>query len=521
MRRTSQQDVTIKWVVDALNSHSRKTLISSARAGCGKTTTLVEIAREVSSLLFTGEEGFFGAYNKDIAEEIKLKLDGIDVFYSSTLHSAGMRMWLASLGRCKRPKVNRFKVMNIVDEYIQAINPAEASRIETVIRQKPTIVAAVSMAKQWAIGYMCEINDMDMWRDMFSVHTLDSDLNESDSINEVIYVAIEILKKSTTQDRTVIDFDDMIYAPLIHNIKIQHYRLVMIDEGHDLNRARRSLAVKMCDPNKGVLIVVGDRKQAIYGWSGADARSLDTLKAECNADELPLTTTFRCPKKVVEVARQWVSDITALESNSEGIVEEISLSKFKTMELTNTDAILCRNTSPLVSLAYSLIHRGIGCRIEGRDIGQNLVQLALKWKVKTLPELLEQLEVYRTEQTARWTKKNKKYMIHIIEDRIDTLIALSNKLQDEHNTLVENLVSYLKNLFGDYETSDKNTKQPDVLTLSTIHKSKGREWNRVFLYKSKTLQPSKYAEQAWEKEQEENLMYVAVTRSKSELYFVD
>jgi superfamily I DNA/RNA helicase len=56
-----------------------------------------------------------------------------------------------------------------------------------------------------------------------------------------------------------------------------------------------------------------------------------------------------------------------------------------------------------------------------------------------------------------------------------------------------------------------------ILVLSTIHKSKGREWNTVFWLDRAGTCPSKYARQAWQQEQEINLQYVAATRAKRSL----
>jgi len=58
------------------------------------------------------------------------------------------------------------------------------------------------------------------------------------------------------------------------------------------------------------------------------------------------------------------------------------------------------------------------------------------------------------------------------------------------------------------------------LTLCTIHKSKGMEWNRVFILDCH-LMPSRYARKGWQKVQETNLIYVAHTRAKTELYFIN
>jgi superfamily I DNA/RNA helicase len=59
---------------------------------------------------------------------------------------------------------------------------------------------------------------------------------------------------------------------------------------------------------------------------------------------------------------------------------------------------------------------------------------------------------------------------------------------------------------------DKGFNKPTVV-LSSVHKAKGLEWNRVFLI-SKTFRVTKG------EDEEANIYYVAVTRAKQELVFV-
>jgi DNA helicase-2/ATP-dependent DNA helicase PcrA len=76
-------------------------------------------------------------------------------------------------------------------------------------------------------------------------------------------------------------------------------------------------------------------------------------------------------------------------------------------------------------------------------------------------------------------------------------------------------VEKIRSLFSDTEGEQK------VLTLSTIHKAKGKEWDRVFALGMDTYSPSKWARKEWELEQEDNLCYVQVTRSKQHLTLVN
>ena len=83
-------------------------------------------------------------------------------------------------------------------------------------------------------------------------------------------------------------------------------------------------------------------------------------------------------------------------------------------------------------------------------------------------------------------------------------------LMDEVSNVAE-LKNLISNIFSD-----------DVkgIVLSTIHKSKGLE-NEVVFFLCPSLIPSKYATTDWMITQELNLKYVAITRAKSKLIYVN
>jgi hypothetical protein len=264
--------------------------------------------------------------------------------------------------------------------------------------------------------------------------------------------------------------------------------------------------------------------QAIYGFTGADNDSLDLIQKAFTASELPLTMTYRCPKKVVALAQTWVEDIEAHESNGEGVVRTINylpktnendetIPSFQDETLTNSDVILCRNNKPLVELAYNLLRRGIACKVEGREIGTGLANLARRWKVKQLDALKNRLETWQKREIQKAMAKNHEEVAAGIEDKYETMMVMIEKLQGEGKSTVEELVTFIFGLFGD--TKEGETQK--ILTLSSVHKSKGREWNRVFILGRNKYMPSKWAIKDWQMQQERNLMYVAVTRSMNEL----
>jgi superfamily I DNA/RNA helicase len=81
---------------------------------------------------------------------------------------------------------------------------------------------------------------------------------------------------------------------------------------------------------------------------------------------------------------------------------------------------------------------------------------------------------------------------------------------------IASIQTAINSLFGDTPAGER----PRVVTLSTIHKSKGREWPRVLWWGANAYQPSPFARQVWQQGQERNLMYVAATRAQETLVHV-
>lgn len=487
---STQQQVIYDWVANGSGN-----AVLEAVAGAGKTTTLIEAVR-----LMRGTVAF-AAYNKKIAVEIQDRVSRAETtaqVKAGTFHSFGFQAW-----RKVAPKVrvDDRKTAGIFDE------------LKVPEKAQGFVKQAVSLAKQYAIGFLSSVEDAATWMHVVNHFSLDEMLEEDEagiSIDEAIDWSRKVLKRSIALDTEVIDFDDMIYAPLVHNARMWQNDWVLIDEAQDTNPARRALAKKMLRPG-GRLIAVGDPHQAIYGFTGADADSLLIIQREFSATTLPLTVTYRCPKAVVSMAQRWVNHIEAHPSSPEGEVSTLEYSRFVTADFDPTDVILCRNTKPLVELAYTLIRRGVSCHVEGRDIGKGLLALVNRWSVKSLEAFRLKLEQWLEKETQKLLAKGQEQKAGALADKVETLAVLMGALPPSAS--VNDLRAKIETLFQDTDPAIT----PRRLTLSTIHKSKGREWERVYWLGRNKYQPSKFARQEWQLEQEINLMYVAATRAKHAL----
>jgi DNA helicase-2/ATP-dependent DNA helicase PcrA len=491
-----QQASFIEWVVDG-KGHC----VLIAVAGAGKTTTVIKASELMSGWVF------IGAYNTKMAEELKERTKELAHVVAGTFHSQGFKA-LKFHFKDKTLKTDRNKVADMFDLMVAELNRPDLMEI------KSAVCATVSMAKQRGIGALSPMNDYAAWKEMVEHFGTDESLPE-DKVNcmeQLIKTSAALLKRSNA-NLDVIDFDDMIYLALLYNVRMLKHAWVIIDEAQDTNPTRRELAKRMLAPG-GRLVAVGDPHQGIFGFTGADNDALDLIVEEFKAVTMPLSVTFRCPKAVVAVARQFVDHIEAADTAPEGKVESVKYDDLIGL-VQPGDAILCRFNKYLVNLCFKLIRQGIAAKIEGRDVGQGFISLSKRWKVKNLSALASRLEAYKEREVKKYLDKRQEQMAEKVTDKVETLLVLIQRALEQGITTVGGLQLMIEGMFQDGVGKDKK-----LVTLCSEHKSKGLEWPRVFILGLYELQPSPWARQAWQMEQEVNLQYVAVTRAQEELYIV-
>ena len=209
-----------------------------------------------------------------------------------------------------------------------------------------------------------------------------------------------------------------------------------------------------------------------------------------------------------------------IEKNNDGrkgVIEEVS----NIDEIKDGDMVLCRTNAPLMQIYNTFIKEGKKCFVRGKDIGNNLKQLVKSTKKENLGNDLKTDGVF-VRLYNRLFESRDNLMIHsnidyetamqssIITNFLDMIRALE-VLSEGLNNATE-LIDRISEVFSD--------RKKNGISLSTIHKAKGLEADRVFIA-CKSLMPSKSAKKDWELNQEYNLMYVAYTRAKNMLGFLD
>jgi DNA helicase-2/ATP-dependent DNA helicase PcrA len=470
-------------------------LIVRARAGTGKTTTIIEGAQRAPETRI-----LLAAFNKSIQKELEARIKSPNV-EAKTLHGLGF-----SFLRRSWPKVrvseHGEREQRLAMRACGRRAPEEAIRLVGQIHTKAREILALDATSDAIMDLMVDFN-------LMPDDELESEGCRAEWIARKAAEAIELAadRDILGEDSFEIDFADMIFLPLWHGMVRPTYDLVIVDEAQDMTSSQLQLAIQTCRKG-GRIAIVGDDRQAIYGFRGADSKSLDRLKGILDASELGLTTTYRCPKRVVEIASRYVPDFRAADSAPEGIVERHT----RDMMIESagpSDFILSRTNAPLIKICLAILRQNKRAIVRGRDLGKGIKSLVSRQKASDLPALLGLLVEWKHREYKKASRLPEKKMAARL-DYVDDQYAVVESLADDCDSLSD-LKAKLDDLFSDNNVDNS-------VICSTVHKSKGLESSNVFLLEDTFFRRKPKDED--EQHEEENIMYVAVTRSKERLVYV-
>jgi superfamily I DNA/RNA helicase len=471
-------------------------VVVEAVAGSGKTTTLVEALRRWQQVPGNqSKRALFAAFNKSIAEELSRRVPrGVD---AKTLHGLAM-------GAVSR----KFRGIKIEARKLHVTAELVVTKALTTDESKPQLEVVNAIAgdliKAYGLlrGTMTNLADVDAVTETISNYGITLDQPES---SIALFGELDQVMKSQVDQMT---FDEMLSFPIDHAISLPKYDLICVDESQDLNRLQIELLKRALSPG-GRLVAVGDSRQAIYLFRGADAKAMERIKEEFNVSDgncLPLSITYRCPKAVVALAQSWVPHIQAADNAPEGLVIEKEPKQLGAtlLALMAGDMVCCRVNAPLIGCALKLIAAGKKAVVRGRDIGKTVAKLATKLAKRLgdgqVEELVERIDTYCSVETGKLKKAHKDSQVQQIEDQCETLMAL---LKDVVS--IRELHSRIEQLFSDDSVG---------VVFSSIHKSKGLESRTVVWLAPEKNDAMMYrARNEAAMAQEVNIKYIVASRA--------
>ncbi len=492
-----------------------RNMLIEARAGSGKTTLLEGIT---AGLLNQNPRYrvLLLAFNKHIAEELKSRKRIPRKCEVRTSHGMGyklLREYLPALG-----SPDSLKIPRLIQSAISKMEQAESDVPKLVLdggyvsrQRRYEFIRNLKRLVDLARNNFAKTDDeLDEIRGKYSFRSI------RDEERYWLYRCCKwILKKDEKiAQRGEIDFGDMLYLPHLWNIKPPSYDFILVDELQDANLAQIRLYKSLVDAG-ATFIGVGDRHQAIYLFAGSCADSWTTLQFLIRCKKYQLPICYRCGTSILEYANKLV-DISSAPGAISGEVKKINSEKVDEI-VKSGDLILSRMNAPLISKCLSLVIQKRKAKVRGKNVAKYFV------------EFISRFIEFPTDFPNTWYARMSDYC----RKRIEFLKECGAELEardfrdiyqsldflyrafvlDEQISDLEIFKAKILNLFDDTDTN--------CVILSTVHRAKGDEADTVFILHAGYLPMKPRKPNPAEKEQEENLVYVAITRAKKTLYFVD
>lgn len=477
--------------------HGNGNAVISAKAGSGKTSTCVTAIK----LIKPKNKVMFLAFNKSIAEELSQKLKDYPNVEVRTSHGLGFAIIRKNVEG--EVELDEFKYRRYVKSNISELTTIDVTLTKNQLYNYiESICALVDFARFNLAQTAEEVKSLAVKYDVPIF------FDECD-------VVIKVLEWGKTELNSI-DYTDMVWLPVELSMNARAFQkdFIFIDECQDQSLMSIELFLK-CFKRGTRFIAMGDEDQCINTFCGSSEEAFQYMKDYPKTTQFDLPICYRCPKTVVELAKTLVPDIKCREDAPKGDIIE----KCWTSSLQSGDMVLCRSKAPLLKVYTKLLRKGIQCYIKGQDIGTNLKKLIEEVDIEELNTNLKSDGVFVRLYDNLFEIRNKLMeskgldyqdatLTNYITNRYDMIKALT-VLAENYTTKTE-LLSHIDEIFDETR---------EGVILSTIHKAKGLEADNVYILCNSSM-PSSLAKKEWEKNAEQNLIYVAYTRAKKKLGFI-
>lgn len=282
----------------------------------------------------------------------------------------------------------------------------------------------------------------------------------------------------------LLDFDDMIrQAPGA----VRKFETVIVDEAQDLSPIQWDVVESMVK-DKGELVLAGDDDQAIYSWAGADPHAMRQLADVTSI----LGKSFRVPKAVHHYAQLTIKQIKNRQEKEYDPTEVMGTvdryGHYPHLNFPHT--VLCRDQYVMKEVEKDLIEMATPYRVIGPGGPGMFAGHAARIKHAAEDKDIEALHKLKRHMTT--------YGLATVElgEIPDWRLACRTD---------EETINYLERT---------ETRLPVVVTVSTIHQQKGKEFDRGVIIAHCSPKVESMQETVMGFEDEVRVWYVALTRAK-------
>lgn len=380
-------------------------------------------------------------------------------------------------------------------------------------------------------------------------------------------------QKRLTQNQAV-DFDDLLVKTVhilsqVDEVRQRYQRRfqhVLIDEYQDTNKAQYLIA-KLIAQEHHQLTVVGDAAQSIYRWRGADYRNLEYLSNDFpDLTTIRLEQNYRSTQPILDAAYAVISNnrshpilslwtdqtagdrLTLFEAEDEKEEANYVISQLNKAAAREV-AVLYRTNAQSRAFEEACIRAGIPYSLVGgvkfyerKEIKDILAYLRLllnpldevslnraakngKRRLQNLLTLASSIDVANivTSELFDQVVQSTTYLDKF-DARVEADLARLENLKELRSVTLQfdNLVDFLENvaLVEQSAQSQSANQEPAVITLMTVHASKGLEFDQVFVagLEEGIFPHSRSLFDPVELEEERRLCYVALTRARTQLH---
>ncbi len=321
------------------------------------------------------------------------------------------------------------------------------------------------------------------------------------------------------------------------------YREIYVDEFQDINPAQMKLLGHLVGP-KSAICVVGDPRQAIYGWNGSDPSLIfDFERHFPGGKSLGLTMNYRSTPEILNMANRIdlgrASKLESIESTrtpgetpkfleyedgddeAEGVVQGIIDLTYKGIN-PGSVAVLARTNSQLVEFEKRLRKLEISYSVLGGSQSNSSVEI--NYAISTLEDqdaempisqVCDEIEAVMStssEEDSSLLAPPENFDPRTYKRKLGALLDQSIEIKRQNQTAT------LKDLREEALDPESQALHFNGVTLCSFHRAKGLEWNNVFVVGvEEGFTPHYLAETDLELQEEARLLYVAFTRARDRL----